>query len=567
MSYLLYTVCIIANIFSIALISKGGGAFAFIAFFLATVFSGILTFLSIQYIYKKKIKYYSIIKKMLEYLPLVAIAFFVFAGMFSKSSYALDAFFAITWVIMTMLTILLLFLIRNSVMKKKYPQLFKKEIKHKVLFSIIDWIDAIAQTACIVLLFHLFVFQLYLIPSESMVPTFMIGDKVMGIKCNYGPTFPLSSFRFPQIKKYKRGDVVIIRNPNYEKDENNDLKFFVSQLVQLLTLTMVNPNLDDSGKPKVDPLVKRIVACSDEKVMLVDGVLYIKKKGDEEWKVQDESSYAVWNLDTLSPSLLKYVKDNKIGSKVLNMLEDIEEKRKNLDANKALNEAKDIVEKMKEMKANFSASNVPLASSTNMKEIIKKEELSIENIVQNDIEIASKILSEECGIEWFSSFMTDWANEWEAKNEKATLYEKCFANLNVLIKISVGNLLLCNAKPLSENILPMQFSENDEKIKYLNDLKNYYYYLAFSGQRNLNEFPRGEGNYIPKDSFFMMGDNRFNSTDMRHGYKFYKTEVDKNDSFSIRYITNIEPKYIKEERLLGQPTFIFWPHGRIGKVK
>ena len=64
---------------------------------------------------------------MLEYLPLVAIAFFVFAGMFSKSSYALDAFFAITWVIMTMLTILLLFLIRNSVMKKKYPQLFKKE--------------------------------------------------------------------------------------------------------------------------------------------------------------------------------------------------------------------------------------------------------------------------------------------------------------------------------------------------------------------------------------------------------------------------------------------------------
>jgi len=70
----------------------------------------------------------------------------------------------------------------------------------------------------------------------------------------------------------------------------------------------------ENGKIKADPLVKRIVGLSGEKLMLVDGVLYIKKAGEKDFKVFDESAYAVWDLSKLPQSSLKYVKDVKMNT-------------------------------------------------------------------------------------------------------------------------------------------------------------------------------------------------------------------------------------------------------------
>jgi len=556
----LLIICSFANIFSISLLFKNGGLLTILAFILSFAFTGVLTFFSFLYSFKKKRDKYFIVKKMLEYLPLVSVAFFIISGIFATHFYALDAFLALLWLVMTISTIIMLFLIRKKAIKKLYPELFKKDKKSGLVFVILDWIDAICQAACIVLLLQFFIFQLYLIPSESMVPTFMIGDRVIGVKCTAGPTFPLSAFRFPQLRKYKRGDVVIVRNPNYENDSNNDLKFFTSQLIQLLTLTMVNINVDDSGKIKTDPLVKRIVACPNEKLMLLDGVLYIKKAGMKDWQVQDEKSYAVWNLESLPKSELKYVKDTKVGNQILNMLESIEATRKNLNFYQAIKEAKEIVAKMEKLKGKPD-------TTFKMEEIIKKDELLLDLIALKDIEIASKILTTNGALMWFSAVMTDWANHWESPNMVASLYEKRFAQFNALIKLAVGRLLLRDVEILKQNLTSSEVMNDESRLNILNEIRGYYYYLALSGQRNMDEFPKGEEDYIPEGCFFMMGDNRFNSTDMRHGYKIYQTEVDKSDPFSIRYLTNIDPKYIREDRMLGTANLIFWPTERMGFVK
>ena len=560
MAVFLLIICSFANIFSISLLFKNGGLLTILAFILSFAFTGVLTFFSFLYTFKKKRDKYFIVKKMLEYLPLVSVAFFIISGVFATHFYALDAFLALLWLVMTISTIIMLFLIRKKAIKKLYPELFKKDKKSGLVFVILDWIDAICQAACIVLLLQFFIFQLYLIPSESMVPTFMIGDRVIGVKCTAGPTFPLSAFRFPQLRKYKRGDVVIVRNPNYENDSNNDLKFFTSQLIQLLTLTMVNINVDDSGKIKTDPLVKRIVACPNEKLMLLDGVLYIKKAGMKDWQVQDEKSYAVWNLESLPKSELKYVKDTKVGNQILNMLESIEATRKNLNFYQAIKEAKEIVAKMEKLKGKPD-------TTFKMEEIIKKDELLLDLIALKDIEIASKILTTNGALMWFSAVMTDWANHWESPNMVASLYEKRFAQFNALIKLAVGRLLLRDVEILKQNLTSSEVMNDESRLNILNEIRGYYYYLALSGQRNMDEFPKGEEEYIPEGCFFMMGDNRFNSTDMRHGYKIYQTEVDKYDPFSIKYLTNIAPKYIREDRMLGTANLIFWPVERMGLVK
>lgn len=502
---------------------------------------------------------------MVEYLPIVSVAFFVLSSIFASSSYALDAFLSIMWLILCLFSCALLIVIREKAMTKKHPNLEKKVRKHKLFFGIIDWVDAIAQAACIVLLLQFFVFQLYLIPSESMVPTFMIGDRVVGTKFMSGPAFPLSSFRFPKFREYKRGDVVILRNPNYDEEPNNDLKFFTSQLIQILTLTMVNINKDKDGKIKTDPLVKRIVALPHEKLMLVDGVLYIKKEGDKEWKVQDEKSYVLWNVDTLSKEELKYVKDKKVDSEFLSMLEGIEIRRKNFVFNDSMKEAEAIVDRIKELKE--SLDSALKEDATEEQVIIEKENLLLDNIILKDLEIATEILSGNGGDKWFSSFMLDWISHWQVDGENVTLYEKRFSALNALIKISIGKLILRDMEMLKDETSQEELFNDALRLDILSELKNYYYYLALSGQRNMNEFPSGEGNYIPESSFFMMGDNRFNSTDMRHSYKIYKTQVDKKDPSSIMYFTNINPRYVRDERILGTASFVFWPKERIGRVK
>ena len=43
-----------------------------------------------------------------------------------------------------------------------------------MFFEIVDWIDAFFWSIFTVLIFQIFLMQLYEIPSESMVPTFLL---------------------------------------------------------------------------------------------------------------------------------------------------------------------------------------------------------------------------------------------------------------------------------------------------------------------------------------------------------------------------------------------------------
>ncbi len=62
-----------------------------------------------------------------------------------------------------------------------------------------------------------FVFELFKIPSSSMVPTLRIGDHIVVSKFNYGLTFPFTAWEFVNWGTPKRGDVIVFI---YPKDES-----------------------------------------------------------------------------------------------------------------------------------------------------------------------------------------------------------------------------------------------------------------------------------------------------------------------------------------------------------
>ena len=502
-----------------------------------------------------------VMRKTMEYIPYIFMACFIIsrAVQTGQDRSTLDAVLAVYWFALVIYNRVLLFRLKDKRLPKYFPDLpaIPKK-KRSIISEILDWADSILQAACVVLLFTVFVLQLYVIPSESMVQQFMIGDRVAGFKVAAGPTFPLSSFRFPQIYNYKRGDVVIIRNPHYEDDPNNELKFFTSQLVQYLTLTMVNINKDENGKIKADPLVKRIVGLSGEKLMLVDGVLYIKKAGEKDFKAFDESAYAVWDLSKLPQSSLKYVKDIKMNTEDLNRLQSVEAWRAKVDFDEAEKEALALIKKMKEIKAKpdkvFSA-----------KDFLSKAQYLVTQMARDNEAIASKILTTDGGLMWFENFLTSWKKPIE--NNSYNLYEMRNAQLNVLIKLGFGKLLVRNAELYKANVSEAVFSSDAERQAIINELGEYLYYLALSSQRNMDEFPKGEEEYIPENCYFMMGDNRFNSTDMRHEYQYHLEALNKDDPMSMMFVTNVAPRYIHSSRMLGTVNLILFPRARFGLVK
>ncbi|MBR1962211.1 MAG: signal peptidase I [Alistipes sp.] len=76
---------------------------------------------------------------------------------------------------------------RNDALREKYP----------LYNSIYGWIDAIVWATVVAHLVHLFIFQLYVVPTSSMEKTILIGDYLYVSKLSYGPQVPNTPVAMP----------------------------------------------------------------------------------------------------------------------------------------------------------------------------------------------------------------------------------------------------------------------------------------------------------------------------------------------------------------------------------
>lgn len=78
---------------------------------------------------------------------------------------------------------------------------------------VVEFSQAFFPLFLVILTLRSFIFEPYRIPSESMLPTLLIGDFVVVSKFSYGLRLPVVNWEILETGKPERGDVAVFRKP------------------------------------------------------------------------------------------------------------------------------------------------------------------------------------------------------------------------------------------------------------------------------------------------------------------------------------------------------------------
>jgi signal peptidase I len=149
---------------------------------------------------------------------------------------------------------------------------FNKSEKYLNRPKLVQWSAEFYPVLFLVFLLRGFLIEPFQIPSNSMMPTLLTGDFIAVSKFDYGISLPVLNKKIVEFKKPKRGDVIVFRYPNYEKNPSH-LCSSLESFSQIKKLFRVR-----SDKQCNPDYIKRIIGIPGDKIIYHDDHLSVNGK-------------------------------------------------------------------------------------------------------------------------------------------------------------------------------------------------------------------------------------------------------------------------------------------------
>ena len=143
-----------------------------------------------------------------------------------------------------------------------------------------EYFESIGIAVLIAVVLRMFCVEAFKIPSESMVPTLMVGDHIFVSKYLYGVSVPFLNKRVVRFAAPARGDVVVFVKPSRAEQAGVALEYFGDEVPEPMAGT---------------DFIKRIVGLPDDIVEMKDDILFINgvqiprcRVGTAKYRAKDE---------------------------------------------------------------------------------------------------------------------------------------------------------------------------------------------------------------------------------------------------------------------------------------